>query len=287
MVPAAHDGRMRLDAQHSMIRWWAVILAGTAAALMLAWLGRLAGVPLATLLSIGAGGIALAWLIVLVTVPWNLYFAARQAVAEMAVSRQRGITVQAAHDTEARRIALWMLWFALGAHVATAVVTVVIAYVSGAKAGYYFAGFYLLSTAVRPAAAYLAHVRERITALSRESTHPRADITSLTSRVDFVAGTLAELRAELSRVTDDLRRTESTLADDIAHTRQLMTAELSRWQDAQAADRAAARSRDDDLGRRIDQMVHRIEATLDGISDHQELLTGIRALVRMIRPDPA
>jgi hypothetical protein len=102
-----------------------------------------------------------------------------------------------------------------------------------------------------------------------------------------VAGTLAELRAELSRVTDDLRRTESTLADDIAHTRQLMTAELSRWQDAQAADRAAARSRDDDLGRRIDQMVHRIEATLDGISDHQELLTGIRALARMIRPDPA
>src|SRR5260370_41096683 len=36
MVPAAHDGRMRLDAQHSMIRWWAVILAGTAAALILA-----------------------------------------------------------------------------------------------------------------------------------------------------------------------------------------------------------------------------------------------------------
>jgi hypothetical protein len=66
-----------------------------------------------------------------------------------------------------------------------------------------------------------------------------------------------------------------------------MTADLSRWQDAQAADRAAARSRDDDLGRRIDQMVHRIEATLDGISDHHELLTGIRALVRMIRPDPA
>ena len=40
-------------------------------------------------------------------------------------------------------------------------------------------------------------------------------------------------------------------------------------------------------GRRIDQMVRRIEATLDGISDRQELLTGIRALVRMIKPDAA
>ena len=58
-------------------------------------------------------------------------------------------------------------------------------------------------------------------------------------------------------------------------------------QDEQAADRTEARNRDDELGRRIDQMVRRIEATLDGISDHQELLTGLRALVRMIKPDPA
>lgn len=48
-----------------------------------------------------------------------------------------------------------------------------------------------------------------------------------------------------------------------------------------------ARSRDEDLERRIDQMVRNIEATLDGISDHQELLTGLRALVRMVRSDPA
>jgi hypothetical protein len=34
-------------------------------------------------------------------------------------------------------------------------------------------------------------------------------------------------------------------------------------------------------------MVRNIEATLDGISDHQELLTGLRALVRMVRSDPA
>jgi hypothetical protein len=33
-------------------------------------------------------------------------------------------------------------------------------------------------------------------------------------------------------------------------------------------------------------MVRRIEATLDGISDHQELLAGLRALVRMVRSEP-
>jgi hypothetical protein len=271
---------MSVNAPRGPVLWWAMVLTGAAAALLFAWLGRLAGVPLATLLAIGAGGVALAWLIVLVTVPWNLYFAARQVVADMAVSRERGITVRQVQEAEAGRLARRMLWLALGAHVGTAAVVAVITYFSGATAGYYFAGFYLLSTAIRPAVAYLAHVRDRIRVLTRESAYPRDDVASLKRRVDLATKAVGELREEL-------RRTGSTLAADIAHARQLLTTDLARVQDELAADRTASRNRDDDLGRRIDQMVRRIEATLDGISDHQELLTGLRALVRMIKPDPA
>ncbi len=280
------------DAQHiSTIKWWVMVVAGAAAALLFAWLGRLAGVPLPALLSIGAGAAALAWLVVLVTLPWNLYFAARRVVAEMAVSRGRGIVVAPAQEAEAARIARRMLWFAVGGHVCTAVAAALITYFAGGTVGYSFAAFYLLSVGVRPAAAYFAHLRERITALRQESTHPREDVVTLKTRVDVAARTLSELQAELRAArrgaADDLRRAESALAGDIAHTRQLLTTDLARLQDAQAADQAAARSRDEHLGNRIDQMVRRIEDTLDGVSDHQELLTGIRALVRMIRSAPA
>jgi len=79
--------------------------------------------------------------------------------------------------------------------------------------------------------------------------------------------------------------TERALADGTAHARQLLTADLARLQDAQAADRAAARQRDDDLGRRIDAMVRRIDETLTGFGDQQELLAGLRALVRMVRAE--
>jgi len=267
--------------------WWVMVLAVAAAALLFAWLGRLAGVPLATTASIGVGGVALAWLIVLVTVPWNLYFSARRVAGEIKVSRERGIAVPPSHEAEAGRIARRMLWFALGAHSGTAAAAAVIAVISGAKVGYYFAGFFLLSAAARPAAAYLAHVRHRINTLTRETTHPRDDVASLKHRTDQMAGSVKELRGEVSGVADGLRRAEAALAEDIAHARDVLTADLARVQDAQAADRAAARTRDDDLGRRIDEMVRRIEATLDGISDHQELITGIRALVRMVKPDPA
>jgi hypothetical protein len=275
----------------AVIRWWAMLVAGTGAALLIAWLARVSGVPLRTVLSIAAGAVALGWLIVLVAVPWNLYFAARRVVTEQAVSRGRGITVRAEQEAEARRIARRMLWFALGGHLCTAAVTAAITYYSGDSLGYYITGSYLLSATIRPAAAYFAHLRQRISALSRESLHPRDDIVTLRQRVDRLDGSVRELTGSLPAVqrglTDDLRRTEARLADASSHTRELLTTDLTRLQDAQAADREAGRSRAEDPAGRIDTIGRQIEATLDGISDHQELQAGLRALVRMVRAEPS
>jgi hypothetical protein len=273
----------------STTKWLALVVIGAAAALLLAWLDRVAGVPLRTLLSIGAAAVALVWLIALVSVPWNLYFAARRVVSQIAVSRERGIVVPQSQEDEARGISRRMLWFALGGHVLTAAVTAVIAFFSGSVVGYYFTGFYLLSATIRPAAAYFWHLRERIRSLSRESTHPRDDVASLRDKVNGLAGNLKQLASGLPQaqqaLTGDLRRTESKLAADIAHTRQMLSADIVRLSEAQAADREAARSRGEALGRRIDDMIRRMEQTLDGVSDHEELQAGIRALVRMIRTD--
>ncbi len=202
------------------------------------------------------------------------------------MSRERGIAVRPGDDQEAVRISRQMLRFALGAHLGTALAAAAVALLSGNKAGYYIAGISLLSTAFRPTAAYFGHLRERIKVLTRESTHPRDDVATLRHKTDMMKQSADELRLHLRNANEDLRRTESALTDAIAHARQVLADDLNRLQDTQAADRAAARSRDEDLGRQIGQMVRKIEATLDGISDHQELLAGLRALVRMVRSDP-
>lgn len=267
------------------VRWWAMIVAGTAAALLIAWLGHLTGVPLRTLLSIASGAVALAWLIVLVAVPWNLFFAARYVVAEMAVSRGRGIAISPGMQAEARQIARRMLWFAVGGHVVTAAAAAVVSYLSHTRLGYYAAAAYLLSMVVRPVTAYFSHLRERIGLLTRESKHPRDDVVTLQATVESLTSTSKEFQSRLRELGADLRRTEAKLEDAVSHSRQLLTSDLVRIQHAQATDREVARSRAADLGRRIDSMVRRIEAALDGISDHQELQAGLRALVRMIRTD--
>ncbi|GGM65724.1 hypothetical protein GCM10007977_079130 [Dactylosporangium sucinum] len=227
---------------------------GGAATLLLAWLGKLAGVSVSTLVSVGAALAALMWMVVLVTLPWNLYFDARRIIAENAISRARGIEVPAAQDVEAGRIARWMLRFAIGGHLVTAAGTALFAVVSGELVGYYLAGFYLLSTALRPAGAYFGHLRERVTSLRRESTHPRDDVVSLQATVRELTTAVDALKQELGDVQEHAARLE----------------------DGQREQRRAN-----------EQLARRIETTIDGISDHQELLTGMRALIRMIRSEPA
>jgi hypothetical protein len=270
-----------------LITGWFLVLTGAGAALLIAWLARIVSVSLATLLTAAAVVIALSWLVVLTTVPWNLYFAARRTQREIGISRERGIAVRPGDDQEARRIARHMLRFALSAHLGTALAAAAIALLSGNSAGYYIAAISLLATAFRPAAAYFRHLYERISVLTRESTHPRDDVATLMHKADLQEQSVDELRRHLRTANEDLRRTESALTDGIAHVRQVLAGDISRLRDMQAAGQAAARSGDEALERRIEQITRTIEATLDGISDHQELLAGLRALVRMVKSDPA
>lgn len=264
----------------SMVRWWAAVAGGAALTLLFAWLGRLAGVPASTLLTVGGGVAALMWTVVLVTLPWNLHFDARQVLRENAVARSRGIDVPPEQDREAGTIARRTLWLALGGHLVTAAVTAVFALATGAVAGYYLATFFLLTTAVRPATAFLRHLRVRLTVLGRANRFPRDDVAAVKLELGSVSSAVDVLR---TRVEDAFR----AVNDDLARLRRQVTDDVSRVETTQAADRSASRDRDAELRGRVEQMARRIEATLDGISDHQELLTGIRALVRMIRGDMA
>ncbi|MGC5011299.1 hypothetical protein ACLQ2R_11090 [Streptosporangium sp. DT93] len=237
------------------MKWWIflVALVGTVVA---AWLLVYADVPLSTLLSLGLGAVSLIWLIVILTLPWNLYFGARQVVHEIHVSRERGIEVPAGHEAEAREIARRMRRFAVGGHIVSALLLAVITYFSGATVGYYFAGFYLLSTAFRPAGAYLSHLRERVGTLMSEARHPREDVVSLVARVDVLTVQVTALTETTERLRED--------------------ADLLR---------AALRDGDEALERRITGLARRFEDTVDGLTDNHEVITGLKAFLRLVRAD--
>ncbi|MEV0391116.1 hypothetical protein [Nonomuraea sp. NPDC050643] len=235
------------------MKWW-LLLASLIVTLLTAWLILYAGVALSTLLSLGAGALCLLWLVVVLTVPWNLCFAARHVLHEIQVSRGAGIEVAGHREDEARHIARRMLVLAVSGHVVSAAVIAVVTFFSGAQTGYYFAGFYLLATGFRPIAAYTSHLRDRVRTLGQEVRYPRVDVIALGDRV-----------SELETVTQNLRRDIEELA---------------------AAGRGLELA-DHDLGRRMTLMTRRFDETVDGLSDNQEVITGLKAFLRLVRADPA
>lgn len=241
-----------------MTKAW-VFLAAAVIALVTLVLAYVVHVPLSVVLSIGFGAVCLVWLIVLLTYPWNLYFQAHTLLHEIAASRERGIEVSAERDAEAARIAVRMRWVAIGAHLGSAALLAVISFFSGQTVGYYFVGFYLVSTLFRPAGAYFSHLRKRMNTMLSTVSYPREDVVTLVARVDA-----------LEHATDELAR---ELREDV-------------WPALHAADDQST-FRDHELEARVTALGRQFEDTVNRLTDNQEVIAGVKAFLRMIREDGA
>ncbi|MGW8362655.1 hypothetical protein ACWGK1_19040 [Streptomyces wedmorensis] len=240
-----------------------LVVAGLAVgALVLAYA---VGAPPGTVLAVGAGALALLWLLLLLTAPWNLYFRAHAVLAEIAVSREKGIEVSKERDTEARRIARVMLRVAVAGHLATAAVAVGVAAATGREAGYWCAGLFLASTFFRPAGAYFGQLRRRLGTLLREVTYPRDDVVALRDRV-------AALESGAS------------VLDGKAEEQYRTLAELRRTADAIAL---SAHERADRTDRGIAALAREFESTVNRLTDNEEIITGLKAFLRLLRATDA
>ncbi|WP_406288577.1 hypothetical protein [Embleya sp. NBC_00896] len=213
-------------------------------------------VSLADLLSLGGGALCLFWALVVLTVPWNLYFQARRLIQEIGISRERGIAVPEAREPEARRIARRLLWGALGAHVISAGLIAMITWISGGVVGYWFAAFYVVSTLFRPGQAYLAHLSQRLTSMLREVKYPREDVLALIDRVTALENANKSIVESINGLTT------RTAAD---------------------ADSTTTRFQEGD--RKVEALGRRFEDAISQLTDNQEVISGIKAFLRLLRTE--
>lgn len=212
------------------------------------------GVAPETLILWGAGGAALLWLIVLVTLPWNLHFRAREVLAEMRRSAEAGIRVTDEQVAFAERVRRWTLVTALGTHTLSALVALLLAVFADQRLGYPFAGFYLLSCMVRPAIAAVRQVRRRLDNIAEDTRYPRDDVMKLRGQVESHE---ASVRAH-QEALDELRKAHAALEEQVA--RQKTELEL-----------------------KVGALARKFEESLDRLTDNRELISGIKAFLRMIQ----
>lgn len=195
------------------------------AALLLAlawWLfGGAVSLPTVPLLDLIVLILSFGWLLLIVTVPWNLHFTADAALREADAARGAGRALDDAELDYARRLRRNSLRVAIGLHLVTAVLLLALALAKVSPLGYVGAGAALALTLMRPGLKAYEHMRERLRALRRELVLPRedgvelgrqlrslqADVESLGRRVHpGEAGSLADQLVQLEQRLDGLAR---------------------------------------------------------------------------------
>lgn len=228
------------------------IVGGVVSALVvgLVWLH----VPLAQVGVVVAGAACLAWLVVIVVLPWNLLFEARRTSRELARAKARGITVSAAQEERAKVVERRMLRVSLALHVLSAALLALGAWAAEVPLGNVFAGLFLLSTLFRPAVEYYRFLRGELAELVDDSRYPRDDVQKWVSEVEEHGRALESARLKVEqlehRLTEADTRTEARLAE---------------------------------ANRRLELITRRFDETISQLTDNKEIISGLRAFLRLVR----
>ncbi|HEX4385297.1 MAG TPA: hypothetical protein VH083_20195 [Myxococcales bacterium] len=208
--------------------------------------------------TVGMGVVCLGWLVAVVVLPWNLYFRARHVLSEMATSERRGIAVDVQARAESQALERRMLRISIGLHLISAALLALGSWLLGQHLGYAFAGLFLLSTLFRPAVEYHRYLHDKLFKFEHEVKYPREDVVKLV--------------ADVRQLLEANKAHEKTIAV---------------MKEADEALGQAMVKGDRDNQRRLEAVARRFEETIDKLTDNREIISGIKAFLRLVQPSPA
>ncbi|MDJ0743945.1 MAG: hypothetical protein QNJ32_11345 [Xenococcaceae cyanobacterium MO_167.B27] len=137
------------------------------------------------------------WLLVIVTIPWNIYFDAREAITEAKVSREKGLEIEEQQLNYVQKVARWSLLGAIALHGISAIALYVLAATGISNVGYVSSGLTLLLTILRPAISGYQYLTARLSAIKKEIKYPREDAIELRNRVKTLETTIKNIETQL------------------------------------------------------------------------------------------
>ncbi len=142
------------------------------------------------------------WAIIIVTVPWNIYFAAQAAVQTGRESQAQGISVDDRQIRYASNIATRSLIVAIGLHLGTAAGLYWLAISGITSIGYIGSGAVLLLTFLRPAISTYEYLSSRLNEMRQQFAYPRTDILELRDRFQQLENRVDLLTTQLDADND-------------------------------------------------------------------------------------
>lgn len=188
-----------LKSRHMYINFFISSIAGIVAVVLLAFgLLQWFHVPSGNFLDWVIGGASFWWLLVIVTVPWNIHFQAKQVLAEAAQSIDKQIPVDEKQVNYVQILAKRSLWLALALHLLSTIGLYTLAATGISAVGYISSGAALLLTILRPAIRAYEYLYARLTMISQEWKYPREDIMELRQRFEELERKIQVLEDQLN-----------------------------------------------------------------------------------------
>ena len=132
------------------------------------------------------GGASFWWLLIIVTVPWNIHFKAKETLFDAEQSIEKKISVDEKQLKYVKLLVKRSLIIAIFLHILSTIGLYTLAATGISAVGYISSGAALLLTGLRPAISAYEYLYKRLTNIGRELKYPREDIVELRNRFNAV-----------------------------------------------------------------------------------------------------
>jgi hypothetical protein len=210
------------------------------------------------------------WLIVIVTVPWNIHFEAKATVADAIESNRLGITVDTQQLRYATQIAQRSLWVAIALHIFSALGLYALAASGISTIGYISSAATLLLTALRPAISFYQYLADRLQNIRQGFKYPREDVVELRQQVTEMKASLERIEYQLN--LEHVDSWAATQERTLTALRQDLTQIAANQEDLRATNQADHQRLERDARNAIAQ-----------ISADGQFLEHVREIIRFVK----
>lgn len=228
------------------------------------------------LLDVAAGIVCLIWLLLILRVPWDVYFETVNVLFEMKRSIERGLEVKPERMRYVRRLRLLTALIAVGSHLVSAAIIALLTYWTHGRVGYYFALFYIVATLFRPASRAYHFLMKQLGEIRNEIKYPREDVLKLLQDVKQVVRDIETLKdvqvkglkenlQSLERRVGAAEETEGKIEVDLSNIRSAITRSEKSFQE------------------RVQRLSEEVERSMMKAFDNQDIVNGLSAFAKLIK----
>ena len=210
------------------------------------------------------------WLLAIITIPWNIYFDARETLNEGKTSQAKNIKVDVAQLNYVRKVARWSIISAIALHFVSAIVLYALAATGISNVGYVSSGLTLLLTVLRPAIRGYQYLNAKLLTIKKEIKIPREDAVEIKNKVEILEDKIKKL-AELL----DTNKSDSLISQQ-QHKTQQNQQQIARLNALLEADRARNDVEHERLARESKNAIAQL-------TEDSQFLGHVREIIRFVK----